>query len=118
MSVFGVRLYRRGLQALLVLNALDAVFTSWWVGAGWAGEGNPVMARVLDWGLTPFIAVKLIMGMMAVTFLSAHGHRPLARRGLLVALVVYVAVLGVHLHAGTAQYLDGTLLTLASDLPR
>lgn len=108
------RTFERGLQALLVLNTLDAVFTSWWVAAGWADEANPMMARVLDHGLPAFIFVKLAIGMGAVLMLRAHSNRALARVGLAAVLVAYAGVLFIHLHAGATQLASGTLLTVAS----
>ncbi len=106
--------YRRGLKALLVLNALDAVFTSWWVAAGWATEANPVMAQVLEHGLAAFIAVKLGLGMLVALILRPHAHRLIARVGVTAAVLAYVAVLFIHLHASASQVVDGTLLTIAS----
>lgn len=108
------RTFERGLQALLVLNALDAVFTSWWVAAGWADEANPMMAYVLEHGLAAFIFVKLAIGMAAALTLRAHGNRRLARVGLAAVLVAYAGVLFIHLQASAAQYASGTLLTVAS----
>jgi hypothetical protein len=96
------------------MNALDAVFTSWWVEAGWASEANPVMARVLEQGLGTFIFVKLAVAMAAALFLKRHGHRALAQVGVAAAVVVYAGVVFIHLHAGATQYVSGTLLTIAS----
>jgi hypothetical protein len=109
-----IRRYQQGLQALLIMNALDAVFTSWWVAAGWASEANPVMARVLEQGLGTFIFVKLAVGIGAALFLRGHGHRALARVGVTAALIVYAGVVFLHLHASASQYVSGTLLTVAS----
>ncbi len=106
--------YLRALQWLLVLNAADAVFTSWWVCSGWATEANPVMACALDQGLGAFMGMKLGIGMAVVLFLRGHGHRRIARIGVAAALICYAAVVAFHLHAGVMQYADGTLLTLAS----
>jgi hypothetical protein len=108
------RAYQRGLQALLVMNALDAVFTSWWVSAGWASEANPVMAGLLERGLGTFIFAKLAVAMLATMFLRRHGHRVLARVGVAAAVVVYAGVVFIHLHASATQYVSGTLLTVAS----
>ena len=110
----GIRRYERGLQALLVLNALDAVFTSWWVSSGWADEANPVMARLLEHGLPTFIFAKLLVGVLAALVLRANGHRALARFGLAAAVAVYTAVFFIHMHASATQIAEGTLLTLAS----
>ena len=106
--------YHRGLKALLIMNGLDAVFTAWWVSAGWATEANPVMARVLDQGLGSFLFVKLAIMMAAAMVLRAQGHRMLARVGVTAAVVVYACVVCFHLHASATQYVSGTLLTVAS----
>ena len=104
----------RAVQALLLLNVADAVFTSWWVSAGWATEANPLMAHALAAGVGPFIFVKVLLGTVAVLFLRAHSHRPLSRVGIVAALVVYTCVLGFHLSEGAAQYDAGTLLSVAN----
>jgi len=98
-----VSAYQRGLQLLLVLNALDAVFTSWWVCSGLATEANPVMACALDQGLGAFMFVKLAVGMIVVLVLRGHGHRVIARAGLAAALVAYLAVVAFHLHASAVH---------------
>src|SRR5258706_13471194 len=107
MSVFTRRghrsMYHRGLQALLILNALDAVFTSWWVGAGWAGEANPVMAHVLALGVGPFIAIKLAVGMAVGVIFRAQRAPPPARTGLPALVPAHPVGLRGHLHAGTSH---------------
>ncbi|MBK7858114.1 MAG: hypothetical protein IPJ65_05720 [Archangiaceae bacterium] len=105
----------RAVQALLVLNLLDAVFTSWWVSAGWATEANPLMARALELGLAPFIAAKLALGMFAALILRTHAPRHrLARAGLVMALVAYASVTALHLSQSATQASSGKMLTVAT----
>lgn len=90
-------LWRLALKALVVLNLLDAVFTAAYVSAGHATEANPLMEVLLNAGPGLFIAYKLGLVAMGVTYLNNWLHRPLARAGLAAALGVYVAVVANHL---------------------
>ena len=85
---------------LFLLNWLDAQLTIIWVRAGLATEGNALMARLLDVGDGPFLFVKLIVGAAAACVLYRFSHLPLARRGLRLALGVYLALMLVHTATG------------------
>lgn len=106
--------YGVALKVLLLLNALDAVFTSWWVAAGWATEANPVMAWVLEYGLAAFIFVKLGIGMAATLVLKPHGHRLIARVGVAAALLAYAAIAFIHLQASAELFLQSAPAVMAS----
>ena len=89
-------------KALLLfgLNWLDAQLTLLWVNLDVATEGNALMARVLEHGDMTFLGVKLAIGAFAAFILYRCSHLPLARRGLTVALVVYLGLMVVHAATG------------------
>ena len=109
-------------KALLLfgLNWLDAQLTLLWVNLNVATEGNALMARVLEHGAMTFLGVKIAIGAFAAFVLYRCSHLPLARRGLTVALVVYLALMVVHAATGCfALGWDGPVqaLAYASSLP-
>ena len=109
-------------KALLLfgLNWLDAQLTLLWVNLNVATEGNALMARVLAHGDMTFLVVKLAIGAFAALILYRCSHLPLARRGLTVALVVYLGLMVVHAATGCfALGWDGPVqaLAYASSLP-
>jgi len=81
---------------LFVLNWLDAQLTLLWVHLNVATEGNALMARLLRQGDLPFLGFKLAIGAFAATVLYRCRHLPLARRGLTIALGVYLGLMLVH----------------------
>lgn len=87
---------------LFLLNGLDAQLTIIWVRANLAIEGNGLMARLLELGDGTFLSVKLLIGALAAYVLYRCSHRPLARRGLKLALGVYGTLMLVHLATGMA----------------
>jgi hypothetical protein len=89
---------------LFGLNLLDALLTIVWVRGGVATEGNQLMAVLLDIGNGPFLAVKVLVGLVAAVVLYRYGGRPLARYGLAIALAVYIGLMGVHLFTGLAAF--------------
>ena len=89
---------------LFGLNLLDALLTIVWVRTGVATEGNQMMAHLLDIGNGPFLSAKLAVGVIASYVLVKFGDRPVARYGILVALAVYLGLMGVHLMTGLAAF--------------
>jgi hypothetical protein len=85
---------------LFILNLLDAQLTIMWVRANVATEGNELMARLLEMGNAPFLGVKLAVGTFAAYVLYRCSHLRLARRGLKLALGLYIAVMFVHAATG------------------
>ena len=63
---------------LFLLNFLDGVLTIYWVHNGFASEGNELMAKLLDVGYTPFLAVKIAVGAIASIVLWRLGNFRLA----------------------------------------
>jgi Domain of unknown function (DUF5658) len=85
---------------LFFLNWLDAQLTIIWVRANLATEGNSLMARLLEMGDAHFLYVKLGIGAFAAYVLYRYAHRPLARRGMKLALVTYCLLMLVHAVTG------------------
>jgi len=89
---------------LFALNLLDALLTIVWVRSGVATEGNQLMAVLLDIGNGPFLAVKIVIGLLAAIVLIRWGKKPMARYGLAIALAVYIGLMGVHVFTGLAAF--------------
>jgi hypothetical protein len=87
---------------LFLMNWLDAQLTIVWVRWNLATEGNGIMAYFLNLGNAPFLGVKLAIGGAAAFMLYRYAHLTVARRGLTVALGVYVAIMCVHAATGLA----------------
>lgn len=106
---------------LFGMNWLDAQLTIIWVRLNIATEGNALMARLLNHGEAPFLLVKVIIGAFAAYVLYRCAHLPVARRGLKVALGVYVLVLMIHLATGISALgwnTPETVLAHLFSLPR
>jgi hypothetical protein len=85
---------------LFILNWLDAQLTLLWVRANLATEGNGLMSRLLALGDAPFLCVKLAVGAFAAYVLYRCSHVPLARRGMKLALTLYIGIMFVHAATG------------------
>jgi hypothetical protein len=85
---------------LFVLNWLDAQLTLFWVHSNIASEGNGLMGQLLKVGDAPFMLVKLAVGAFAAFTLYRCAHLPLARRGMLLVLTVYCALMLAHAATG------------------
>ena len=97
---------------LFALNFLDAVLTLFWVRNGFATEGNQLMATLLDIGDLPFLAVKVAIGAVTVVVLWRWHNLRLAKYGLLVALAIYVGLMGIHFFTGLSAlgYVSNTFV--------
>ncbi|HET9524988.1 MAG TPA: DUF5658 family protein [Pyrinomonadaceae bacterium] len=85
---------------LFTLNWLDAQLTVLWVRLNVATEGNALMARLLEHSELSFLSIKLVIGTAAAYILYRCAHLPLAKRGMTVVLVIYVALMCVHAATG------------------
>lgn len=85
---------------LFAMNWLDAQLTILWVRLEVATEGNGIMARILSFGEAPFLSVKLIIGAFAAYVLYRCAHLPLARRGMRLALGIYLTLMVIHVATG------------------
>lgn len=114
MSVFSKSLL------LFLLNWLDAQLTILWVRGGVATEGNGLMAYLLDLGNAPFLLTKLAVGALAAYTLYRFSDLALARRGLRLALGLYLALMLVHAATGASALgwqPPDALVALISRLP-
>ena len=84
--------------ALLIVggSVLDAIWTLLHLQDG-GSEANPLMHLALAHGPTAFVACKLSLTGVAVWWLGAHQHFPIATRGLYGFALGYGAVLVSHL---------------------
>jgi hypothetical protein len=94
-------------KALLVLNLLDAAFTTLWVTAGLASEANPLLAELVAEHPVWFALVKTTLVGLGSLLLWRKRTRPLAVVGIFAAFLVYYAVLLYHL-----DYLGGLVREL------
>jgi hypothetical protein len=85
---------------LFLLNWLDAQLTLFWVHLNIASEGNGLMSQLLKVGDAPFMLVKLAVGAFAAYTLYRCSHLPLARRGMVLVLTVYFALMLAHAATG------------------
>ncbi|MER3427847.1 MAG: hypothetical protein C4334_07065 [Pyrinomonas sp.] len=93
---------------LFLLNLLDAKLTLLWVRAGMTEEGNWLMARLLEAGDAPFLAVKVLVGAFAAYVLWRWSDRRLARGGLDFALALYLGLMLIHAVTAAVVF-DGRL---------
>ena len=105
---------------LFCLNLIDAQLTVIWVRTNVATEGNGLMARLLDMGDAPFIAVKVLIGAFAAYVLYRCSQYKVARRGLTLVLGLYVGLMFIHAATGmSALGLNGPekFITHLGNLP-
>ena len=84
-------------QAVVVLNLLDAVLTLFWVNTGIATEANVLLAELVESNAVLFMAVKLALVSAGMWLLWRHRERPLAVFGMLLAFLTYNTLLLYHL---------------------
>jgi len=85
---------------LFSLNWLDAQLTLLWIRLNVATEGNELMARVLEHSPLSFLSLKLAIGAAAAYILYRCAHLPIAKRGMTLVLVLYIALMFVHAATG------------------
>jgi hypothetical protein len=97
---------------LFALNFLDAVLTIYWVRTGVATEGNQLMATLLDIGDMPFLTVKVAIGAVTAIVLWRWRKFRMAKYGLMVALAVYISLMGIHFFTGLSAmgYVSNTFV--------
>src|SRR5918997_6688799 len=106
---------------LFLLNWLDAQLTILWVRSGVATEGNGLMAYLLDLGNAPFLLTKLAVGALVAYTLYRFKDIRLARRGLRLALGLYLALMLVHAATGASALgwqPPDALITFISHFPQ
>lgn len=96
--------HSRAILVLFFLNVVDAVTTLVWVKGDLAPEANHLMATVLEWGVLPFLLIKLGMGAVTGVVLYYGSEYKLARIGVAIALVAYIGAIGSHILTGFAVF--------------
>jgi hypothetical protein len=84
--------------SLLVLSSLDAYLTLELIGKGHAVEANPLMAMLLDYGTTPFTAIKFTITAFALIILCLFKNVKITRVCLPCAIKMYVCVILYELY--------------------
>lgn len=83
------------LVSIFLFHCLDAFFTLLHLGRG-GTELNPLMRLVLQYGIGPFLTVKLATAGAGLVFLGVHKNFPYVRRGIAVLFLIYGALVGYH----------------------
>ena len=87
----------RCLFTLVLLNIIDTYVTATLVPAKIAQEINPIMNFVLNYGVLPFILVKLAaISLVCYVFWKFRSHS-LAKIGILVSLFAYIWLISYFL---------------------
>ncbi|MBN1441382.1 MAG: hypothetical protein JXA90_01675 [Planctomycetes bacterium] len=76
-------------------SCLDAAFTLMHVQAGGA-EANPFMGWILEFGIAPFLRVKMALTVLGCSLLAIHQCFPLGLWGLRALAAGYLVLLGYH----------------------
>jgi hypothetical protein len=86
-------------QALLVLNVLDAIWTIAEIASGRASEANPLMAGLAHSEPVLFAFVKILLVSLGSYILWQHRQKATAVCAIFVAFMVYYCLLLYHLFA-------------------
>ena len=102
---------------LFTMNWLDAQLTILWLRLNIATEGN---ASLLNHSEASFLSVKLLVGALSAYILYRFAEIPIARRGMRIVLVVYLALMVVHAVTGFSAlgwHAPATVLSYFVSLP-
>lgn len=105
---------------LFAMNWLDAQLTILWLRLNIATEGNGIMAGLLSHSEASFLSVKLLVGGLSAYILYRFAEIPIARRGMKIVLVVYLALMVVHAVTGFSAlgwHAPATVLSYFVSLP-
>jgi hypothetical protein len=80
---------RAALLIVFALNILDALFTSFVISNALATEANPLMGAVLEYGIAPFVVVKLGIIIASIWVLWKYRSKRLTQIGTAVCLLTY-----------------------------
>ena len=85
--------------ALLILffAALDGWATIQMLAAGHGTELNPLMAWLLGRSPALFLCLKLLLTALCVNWIVRRERHPYARVAAIVALAIYVPIVGLHI---------------------
>jgi hypothetical protein len=83
--------------AIIVLNILDAIFTLFWVNAGFAKEANVLMRQLVHNYPVLFVIVKFSLVFIGTYVLWKNRFNKIAVLGMFVVFLIYYALLLHHL---------------------
>jgi hypothetical protein len=85
------------IEAIVILNLIDAVLTVCWVHNGLAREANPLLQPLVYHNAVLFITTKLALGAVGAWLFWQHRHRAFVVIGTFSVFTVYYAVFLQHL---------------------
>jgi len=91
------QLYLIVLSLIFSFNLADGLLTLLWVYMGIAEEANPVMSFFLDMGPFYFLSVKIFVVATLLYFIHGFYDVLLARALVLLVLLSYLFVIGIHM---------------------
>lgn len=83
---------------LLLLSCLDAFLTLLLIDRGTVIEGNPIMARILEYGTFPFVTIKFVITALAITVLTLFKNVKITRFSLPFAIKIYIVVIAYEIY--------------------
>ncbi len=89
--------FEQSLRLIVLLNLLDALYTTFWVVKGLAVEANPLMAGALMLSPQLFVLSKLALVSLSVYVLWTLREVPAARLASVPVALIYAFVGGQHL---------------------
>jgi len=89
--------FEQSLRLILLLNLLDALYTTFWVVKGFAEEANPLMAGALAISPSTFVLAKIALVSLSVSMLWRLRHLPAARLAAVPAGLIYAFIGGQHI---------------------
>ena len=78
---------------IVTFNIIDIYATLWFINNKLAIEANPLMCEALDIGVVFFIFAKLFLVIGGCYILKKNQDKKIAKRSILVAFVVYFALM-------------------------
>jgi hypothetical protein len=84
-------------KTIIVLNIFDALFTLFWVEAGFAEEANAFLRHLVNHSPIVFVLVKTVLVSLGSFLLWRYRLHPLAVVGLFTVFLAYYFILLYHL---------------------
>ena len=84
---------------VLLLNIADAILTSAFVGNAVAVEMNPLMGALLEYGIAPFVFVKLLVIVLSLSVLWKYRKKRIARIGAALCVFTYAILICYVIYA-------------------
>jgi hypothetical protein len=84
---------RVALLIVFALNILDAFFTSFVVSNALAVEVNPLMGALLDYGIVPFVVIKLGIIIASMRILWKYRSKRITQIGTGLCVLIYMSLI-------------------------